>query len=212
MTFSQRTTFAHWLISTGRSRHDFTHFAYIVPMMHFRRRPDDEPLFELFVAAAGDPRHLRREPFDVLLLLHQEALGNEQREVRVHVAGRLEPRVEQPLDVFPDRVAVRPDDHAALDGRVVGQLGAADDVEIPAREVLGAGRDLGDERFFFLIGQGSLYTQPPGSSCCGKRSRPVDLSFTTVRRARRTRAASSVDRPCPGKSGRAVARRGSPPA
>ena len=33
VTFSQRTTFAHWLMSTGRSRHDWIHFAYIVPMM-----------------------------------------------------------------------------------------------------------------------------------------------------------------------------------
>ena len=33
VTFSQRTTFAHWLIRTGRSRHDLIHFAYIVPMI-----------------------------------------------------------------------------------------------------------------------------------------------------------------------------------
>ena len=33
VTFSQRTTFAHWLIRIGRSRHDCTHFAYIVPMI-----------------------------------------------------------------------------------------------------------------------------------------------------------------------------------
>ena len=33
VTFSQRTTFAHWLISTGRSRHDWIHFWYITPMI-----------------------------------------------------------------------------------------------------------------------------------------------------------------------------------
>ena len=33
VTFSQRTMFAHWLMSTGRSRHDWIHFAYMVPMM-----------------------------------------------------------------------------------------------------------------------------------------------------------------------------------
>ena len=54
--------------------------------------------------------------------------------------------IEALLDQLPDGVAVRPDDHAALDRRVVGQLGASDDVEVPAREVLGLGRDLGDER------------------------------------------------------------------
>ena len=33
VTFSQRTTLAHWLMRMGRSRHDCTHLAYIVPMM-----------------------------------------------------------------------------------------------------------------------------------------------------------------------------------
>ena len=102
----------------------------------FGRRPDDQPLLELLVAAVRDPRHLRREALDVLRLLHQQAFGNEQREVRVDVPGRLEAAVERLLDQLPDGVAVRPDHHAALDRRVVGQLGAADDVEVPAREVL----------------------------------------------------------------------------
>ena len=59
--------------------------------------------------------------------------------------------VERLLDQLPDRVAVRPDDHAALDGRVVGQLRAADDVEIPAGKVLRAGSDFGDERVGFVV-------------------------------------------------------------
>ncbi len=33
MRRSQRTTLAHWLSSTGRSRHDWIHLAYIVPMI-----------------------------------------------------------------------------------------------------------------------------------------------------------------------------------
>ncbi len=110
------------------------------------RRPDDELLLELLAAAVRHVGDLRRKAFDVLRFLVQEAFGNEQREVRVHVAGRLDPRIERLLNQLPDRVAVRPDDHAALDRRVVGQLRAADDVEVPAREVLRARRDFGDER------------------------------------------------------------------
>src|SRR3712207_9495288 len=37
VTFSQRTTFAHWLIRIGRSRQDCTHFAYIVPIIVDRK-------------------------------------------------------------------------------------------------------------------------------------------------------------------------------
>ena len=66
--------------------------------------------------------------------------------VRVHVTGALDLAVERLLNQFPDGVAVRPDDHAALDRRVVGEFGAPDDVEVPAREVLRPGRDFGDER------------------------------------------------------------------
>ena len=53
-------------------------------------RADREPLGQLLVAALGDPGHLGREAGDVLGLLAQEALRDEQREVGVLVAGRLE--------------------------------------------------------------------------------------------------------------------------
>ena len=53
----------------------------------FRGRTDDQLLFELLAAAVRDVGDLRREALDVLRLLVQQALGNEQREVRVDVAG-----------------------------------------------------------------------------------------------------------------------------
>jgi hypothetical protein len=46
---------------------------------HFRGRPDRERFGELFVAALGDPRDLRREALDVLLFLVQQAGRDEQR-------------------------------------------------------------------------------------------------------------------------------------
>ena len=85
---------------------------------------------------ARDPGDLRRESLDMLFFLHQETSGNEEREVRVDVAGRLEASVECLLDQFPDGVAVGPDRHAALDLGVVGQLRPPNDVEVPPREIL----------------------------------------------------------------------------
>ena len=55
------------------------------------------------------------------------------------------------LDQLPDGVAVRPDRHAALDRRVVGELRAPDDVEVPPREVLGLRRDLGHQRVLLRL-------------------------------------------------------------
>ena len=153
VTFSQRTTFAHWLIRIGRSRHDCTHFAYIVPMIASEVGRTTSFSSSSSPPRVRDIRDLRREAFDVLGFLGQQAVGDEQRKVRVDVSGRLDPRVERLLDQLPDRVAVRPDDHAALDRRVVGQLGSPHDVEIPAREILRTGCDFGDEtcRSFLAI-------------------------------------------------------------
>ena len=51
--------------------------------------------------------------------------------------GRLEHPVELALDVLPDRVAPRLDDHAAADGRVLGQVGGPDDLLVPLGIVVG---------------------------------------------------------------------------
>jgi hypothetical protein len=83
----------------------------------------------------GDPGDLRAEPFDVLRLGRQEALGYEQRQVDVLVARLLDPPVERVARVLPQREAIRADDDAAPDGRIGRELGVADDVEIPLAEV-----------------------------------------------------------------------------
>ena len=101
VTFSQRTTFAHWLIRTGRSRHDWIHFAYIVPMIASDVGRTTSCSSSSSSPPLRDPRDLRREALDVLRLLHQQALGDEQREVRVDVAGRLEARDRAPAGSAP---------------------------------------------------------------------------------------------------------------
>ena len=165
------------------------------------------------VAALRHPRHLRGEAFDVLGFLHQQALGNEEREVGVDVAGRLEAAVEPLLHQLPDRVAVRPDHHAPLDRRVVGQLGAADDVDVPAAEVLGLRRDLG-----WKIGNVSVDMclaavkgRPTDEAC---RGAPAEKAFVgrgfTPRQDDRQCVSSSVDRRATGNRCESGCR-GSPP-
>ena len=111
--------------------------------------PDHQRLFELFAAADGDHGELGREARDVRLLLLDEAARNQQRKSRVDVAGGLEAAIERLLDVFPERPAVGPHDHAAAHRSVVSQLGAQNELVVPLGEVFGARRQL-------LIGHGSL--------------------------------------------------------
>ena len=104
--------------------------------------PHHQWLFELFPARMGYDRELRFEALDVRLLLLDEAQRDQEREVRVLVARGLEHVVQSSLHVFPDRVAPRPDHHAPLDRRVIGELRPEHQLVVPRREVLSAGGQL----------------------------------------------------------------------
>ena len=94
-----------------------------------------ERLLQLLAAAVGHHRHLRRKPLHVLRLPREEALRDEQREVGVLVAGVLEHLVQGPLHLLPDGIPVGPDDHAATDRAVIGELRPGDDLIVPGAEV-----------------------------------------------------------------------------
>jgi hypothetical protein len=129
-----------------------------------RRRPHDERLLELarrhelavrsrLEPVMSDDGTFLGEAFDVRRFLLQERQRDEQREVGVLVPRRLEHVVERPLHVFPQRVAPGPNDHAAADRRILGEIGAGDDLLIPLRVVLGARRRDGGSRFVHKAGK-----------------------------------------------------------
>ena len=137
-------------------------------------RTDAQALFELLTAADGDPGALGREAFDVVLLFVEEALRNEHRHVDVLVSGLLEITVKNALDVFPDGIAVRTDDHTALDARVADEFCFLADVGIPFGKIDIHGSDvfhhlflLRHEKFSFKMIRDSfaiLYSILPRSS------------------------------------------------
>src|SRR6266550_6671311 len=88
-----------------------------------------------------DEGDLLRESFDVLGLLREVAHRDEEWEVRVFMARRLDHVVERALHQLPDAVAVRPDDHAPAHRRIVRQLRLGNDVAVPFAEVFGSWRD-----------------------------------------------------------------------
>ena len=103
-----------------------------IPDDRFGRRPHNQRLFQLLPAGVRHDRHFGSEAFDVLGFLLQKALGNEHREIGVLMSGFLEHAVERLLHLFPDGIAVGTNDHAALDGRVVGQFSGGNNVGVPA--------------------------------------------------------------------------------
>jgi hypothetical protein len=128
---SQRTTLAHWLISTGRSRHDWTELGVGIG--------DQAAVSVGFEAVVRDHGHFLGEPIDVLCLLLEIGERDEEREIAVLVAGRLDPVVEQALDALPDAVAPRADDHATADAGFLGEVGLGDDGLVPGGEIRLAG-------------------------------------------------------------------------
>ena len=101
--------------------------------------PDHQRLLQLLPAAVGDHRGLRRETLDVFGFLVQEALGDEQGEIGVLMAGFLEHPVERPLDLLPDGVAVGADHHAASYRAVIGQLRLDYQLVVPGGKIAGPG-------------------------------------------------------------------------
>ncbi len=124
-----------------------------------RGRTDDERFFEfaggleaalpiVFETVVCDDRALLGESLHVLGFFFQEALGDEQREVGVAVAGVFETLVERALDVFPDGVAPGLDHHASAHRGSLGQVGGTHHLLVPLGVVFGSCR--GDGGLGFL--------------------------------------------------------------
>ena len=99
--FSQRTTFAHWLIEDGQVAVALHPLRVHIPDDRLGGRAHDQRLLKLLVAGARHPGDLRREPFDVLGLAFQEAARDEEREVGVDVPRRLDAVVQQAQPYAP---------------------------------------------------------------------------------------------------------------
>ena len=108
------------------------------------RRAYAQALTQLLAAAFRYPGHFRRKALYVVFFLLQEGFRDEQRHVNVLVTRRLKAIVQFMLNVFPDRVAVRLDDHAAFYAGVIHQLGFFNNIGVPFGKVNVHGSDVVD--------------------------------------------------------------------
>ena len=82
-----------------------------------------------------DDSTLLSEALDVVGLLAQEALGDEEGEVRIVVPCLLKHIIELTLHALPDSIAIGLDDHTATHCGALGQVGLDDEILIPLRIV-----------------------------------------------------------------------------
>ena len=102
---------------------------------------DAVAFLQLLTAAIGDPGALGGEALHVVLLLLQQALGNEHGHGNVLVARGLELPVQLLLHVLPDGVAIGTVDEHALYAGVVNKLRLFAHVGEPLGEVHITGGD-----------------------------------------------------------------------
>ena len=100
-----------------------------------RCRAHAKPVLELFVSAVSYPRNLGSKALNVIFFFLQKALGDKHRHTNILVTQRLETRVKVFLNVLPDSVAIRSDDHTALYAGVLDKLCLFADVGIPLCEI-----------------------------------------------------------------------------
>src|SRR5205807_10016185 len=116
-----------------------------------RGRAEDEGLLEVLPTAFRHQLELGSEAFNVLAFLLEEAQRDQRGEIPILVPSLLDQTGERIANVLPDRVTGGAEDHRSGDGRVVRQLGFADHVVVPAREIHRLFADLLDEPSLLLL-------------------------------------------------------------
>ena len=100
-----------------------------------RSGADSAAVLQLLTAAHSDPRTFGCKALHMVLLLLEQGLRDQHRQVHVLVPRGLEAPVQLRLDILPQGVAVGPVDEHALHGGVVDQLRLLADVRVPLGEV-----------------------------------------------------------------------------
>ena len=168
-------------MSTGRSRQEWIQSAYMEQMIaslvgRIASRSSSSRLPPWVTQNTSGAK-----PSTCSASLARTLSGISRGEVHVLVAGALEHGVERVAGPLPQGVAVGADDHAAAHRRVVGQLGAADHVDVPAVEVLALGRDLlGTARLAMAAEYRVGFAT--GSSLVAATEEPVAMPARLVRR------------------------------
>ena len=90
---------------------------------------------QLLFAAVGYPCNLGRKAFYMILFLLQQAFGDEHRHIYIFYACFLEAVIQLSLQKLPDGIAIRADDHAALQAGICRQVSFFYNVRIPLGKI-----------------------------------------------------------------------------
>ena len=109
--------------------------AVMLAEQRLRGRTDAVALLQLIIAAHRDPRALRREALDVILLLLQQRFRDQHGHINILCTRLLKLRIQKLLDILPDRVAIGTVNEHSLDGGVVDQLRLFAHIGVPLGKI-----------------------------------------------------------------------------
>ncbi len=89
----------------------------------------------------GDDSTLFGKTFDVLSFFRQKRLGDKEREIGVFVTCFFQHAVQGIAQFLPQGISIGTDDHRTAHWRVVCQLCASYNIDVPLGVIFGAGRD-----------------------------------------------------------------------
>ena len=101
----------------------------------FRSRSDAKFFLKFFASSVSHPCDFGSKTLNVVFFLLKKTLGNEHRHINVFMPRSFESRIEILLNIFPDRITVRSEYDASLDGRIVHEFRFKDDVRIPFSKI-----------------------------------------------------------------------------
>ena len=107
-----------------------------ITKQRLRSRSDTKSFQQLALPAMRHPRHLRRKAFHMIFFFIQKTFRNKQRHIHVLYSGFFKTTVQFVLDIFPQRVSCRLDNHTAFHRRIIDQFCFFYYIGIPLREIL----------------------------------------------------------------------------
>ena len=114
-----------------------------------RSRTHAHALLQRLQSSVRHPCHLRRKSLHMVFLLLKQALRDKHGQIYVLHPGFLKSPVQLLLDIFPDGIACRLDDHTALYTRIIDQFRFLHHICIPLGKVHIHGGDALHQLLFF---------------------------------------------------------------
>src|SRR5260370_41827769 len=95
------------------------------------RRANSKRLFEFFAASTRHPCKFWSETLDMFRFFLDKTTWNEQWKVSIEYSSFFEASIHKSLNILPDSITIRSDDHTASYRRIIFQLSFTRNRAIP---------------------------------------------------------------------------------